>query len=163
MAGVLEGVPQRVHRRREVRELLEVLLAERLELPGALIGEAQAHDAEVVGVLAARDQPGLLGAVDEPDRAVVAQHEVAGDVADRRPARVAVAADGEQQLVLGGREARGLGVLLAPAQEAAQTGAQLQQPSVVLVGGRRRHRGGLWRSPVAADGMRISISRYDIV
>ena len=32
VARVLEGVPQGVHRRREVRELVEVLLAERLEL-----------------------------------------------------------------------------------------------------------------------------------
>ena len=53
-----EGVPQGVHRGCEVRELLEVLLAERFELPRALVGEAQAYDAEVVGVLAARDQPG---------------------------------------------------------------------------------------------------------
>ena len=149
MAGALEGVPQSVHRRCEVRELLEVLLAERLQLLGTPIGEAQSHDAEVVGVLAARDQPGLLGAVDEPHRAVGA---------DRRPPRIAVPANGEQQLVLGGREARGLGVLLTPAQEAAQTAAQFQEASVVLVGGRGRHRLALLRSP----RYRVTISFYDI-
>ena len=166
VARVLEGVPQGVHGRREVGQLVEVLLAERLELARALLGEAQAHDAEVVVVLAARDQPGLLGAIDEPDRAVMAQHEVAGDVADGRSARVVMTADGEQQLVLGRGEARGLGVLLAPAQEPAQTGAQLEEPPVVLVGGRgaiagivapRDGGGGTGRSCA------IQISRYDIV
>ena len=37
---------------------------------------------------------------------------------DGRPARVLVAADGEQELVLRGSHALGLGLLLAPAQEA---------------------------------------------
>ena len=40
------------------------------------------------------------------------------------------------ELVLGRGEARRLGVLLAPAQEPAQAGPQLQEPAVVLVGGR---------------------------
>ena len=71
-------------------------------------------------ILAARDQSSLLGAIDQSDRTVVTQDEVAGDIADGRSARVAVTADGEQQLVLGGREACGLGVLLAPAQEPPQ-------------------------------------------
>src|ERR1700747_714770 len=35
--------------------------------------------------------------------------------------------DGEQQLVLGGRQAGGLRLLLAPTEEAAQTGPQLEQ------------------------------------
>jgi hypothetical protein len=134
---LLRGRPRGRHRGRQVGELLEVLLAERLDLPRPAIGQAQAHDGEVFGVLAARDQPGLLGAIDKPHRAVVAQHEVAGHVADGRPAWVVVAAYREQQLVLGGGQAGGLGVLLAPAQEAAQAGAQLQQAPVVLVGGRR--------------------------
>ena len=56
LVRVLEGVPQCVHRGGEVSEFLEVLLAERLELARALFGETQAHDAEVVAVLAARDQ-----------------------------------------------------------------------------------------------------------
>jgi hypothetical protein len=149
VASVLEGAPQRVHRRREVRQLLEVLLAERFELACAAIGETQAHDAEVVGVRAARDQSGLLGAVDEPHRAVGAQHEVPGDIADRWSVLIAVTADREQELVLGGRQAGGLGVLLAPAQEPAQAGAELEQPSVVIVGGRRRHRDELWPLAVA--------------
>jgi hypothetical protein len=140
VARVLEGVPQGMHGRREVGQLVEVLLAEGLELACALVGEAQAHDAEVVVILAARDQSSLLGAIDEADRTVVAQDEVAGDIPDGRSARVAVTADGEQQLVLGRCEACGLSVLLAPAQEPAQTGAQLEQAPVVLVGG-RGHRG----------------------
>src|SRR5262249_39757715 len=53
---LLERVPQRVHRRREVRQLLEVQLAEPLELLLALVGEVQPDDAQVVRVLAAADQ-----------------------------------------------------------------------------------------------------------
>jgi hypothetical protein len=118
-ARVLEGVPQGMHGRREVGQLVEVLLAEGLELTRAVVGEAKAHDAEVVVILAARDQSCLLGAIDEADRAVVAQHEIAGDVPDGRSARVVVTADGQQQLVLGGCEARGLGVLLAPVRSSS--------------------------------------------
>jgi hypothetical protein len=51
-----------MHGRREVGQLVEVLLAEGLELTRAVVGEAKAHDAEVVVILAARDQSCLLGA-----------------------------------------------------------------------------------------------------
>ena len=39
--GGLERLPQRVHRRREMRELLEMLLAQRGELRGAAVGEPE--------------------------------------------------------------------------------------------------------------------------
>ena len=65
-AVVLEGVPQRVHGRREVGELLEVLFTERLELPSTLIGEAQSHDAEVVGVLGKAISPALAARSTSP-------------------------------------------------------------------------------------------------
>src|SRR5690349_4096564 len=94
MARVLQGVPQGMHGRREVGQLVEVLLAEGRQLASALLGEAQAYDREVVVILAARDQSGLLGAIDEAHRAVVAQHEIAGEVSDGRSARVVVTADG---------------------------------------------------------------------
>ena len=164
VARLLKRVPQGMHGRREVGELVEVLLAEGLELARTLVGEAQTHDAEVVVILAARDQPSLLGAIDQPDRTVVTEDEVAGDIPDGRSARVVMTADGEQQLVLGGGEACGLGVLLAPAQEPPQTGTQFQQPPVVLVGG-RGHRGDCGALANGTDGQGCAtwISRYDIV
>ena len=53
VAVLLEGLPEGLHCGGQVGELFEVQFAERLELARALVGEPQAHDAEVVGVLAA--------------------------------------------------------------------------------------------------------------
>jgi hypothetical protein len=122
---------------------------ERLEAPRALRSEAKAHDAVVVGVALTRDEASALSAVDEANGAVVPEQEVVGDLADggRRIGAVAamaavaavamvaavakvaamaavaavgaMAADREQQLVLGGGEAGGARLLLAPAEEAA--------------------------------------------
>jgi hypothetical protein len=112
-----------------MRELGEVQLAQRVELRGAQVGEPEPHDAAVVGVRDALDQAGVLGAIHEGDGAVVTEQQVAGGLADRRPALVVMAADGQEQLVLGGRDARRLGLLLAPAQEPPQAGAQLYRSS----------------------------------
>jgi hypothetical protein len=79
----------------------------------------------------ALQQPGGLRPVDQLHRAVVAQQQVPGDLADGGPARVGVAADRQQQLVLRGREAGGGGLLGAPAQEPAQPGPKAQQAFVL--------------------------------
>jgi hypothetical protein len=47
----------------------------------------------------ALDQADGLGTVDQLDGAVVAEQEGLGDLADGRPRRVGVAADGQEQLV----------------------------------------------------------------
>ncbi len=52
---------------------------------GAERGQAQADDPAVARVLLPLHQPGLLGPVDQPHGAVVAQQQVAGDVADGGP------------------------------------------------------------------------------
>lgn len=64
-------------------------------------------------------QPRCLGPVDQADRTVVLEPEDAGDFADRGAAPVVVASDGEQQLVLGRREARRRSLLLTPREEPA--------------------------------------------
>lgn len=56
-----------------------------------------------------------------------------GDVTNRRALGIGVAPDCQQQLVLSGCEARRCGLSLAPAQEPAQSGAQLKQRLVVGV------------------------------
>lgn len=139
----LERLPQRVHRRSEVRELLEVQRAERLEPARALVRESQADGAQVVRVRSARDEPGSLGAIDQPDGAVVAQQEMVGDVADGRAARVGVTADGEQQLVLRGRQPGRMGLPFAPAQKPAQARAKVEEPGVL-----RRRRGDRQAAPL---------------
>jgi hypothetical protein len=98
-----------------VGEFLEVQLAERLQLARAPFGQVQADHALVVCVGAAGYQSGGLGAIDESDGAVVAQQQVVGDVADGRAARVCVAADGEQELMMRRGQAGRLGLPFAPA------------------------------------------------
>ena len=67
---------------------------------GAAGSEAQADDPVVVTVLTAADEPRGLGPVDQPDRAVMAQEQVLGHVADRRPTLIGMPSNGEEQLVL---------------------------------------------------------------
>jgi hypothetical protein len=57
--------------------------------------------------------------VDELDGAVVAEEQVPCDLTDGRSPRVVVAADGEQELVLGGGEADGGRLPPAPSQKPA--------------------------------------------
>lgn len=97
-----------------------MLLAEGFELRGAAGREPETDDTMVLGVLGALEQPGRDGAVDQADGAVVPEEQVIGDVSDGRSGRVVMTSDREQELMLGGGEAGGAGVLLAPAQEAPQ-------------------------------------------
>jgi len=119
-AFVLERLPEGVHGGSEVTELFEMLLAEGFELGGAAGREPETDDTVVLGVLGALEQPGRDGAVDEADGAVMSEEQVIGDVSDGRSGRVVMTSDREQELMLGGGEAGGAGVLLAPAQEAPQ-------------------------------------------
>lgn len=57
-------------------------------------------DSVVLRVALALDQAGAGGSVDQLDDAVVAQHEVLGELANRRPGSARMSAHGEQQLVL---------------------------------------------------------------
>ena len=88
----------------QAAQLGEVGGRERRQVGVAIGGQLEVHDASIVGVGPPLQQPGPLGPIDQLDGAVVAQHQVVGDVADRRVA--VVAADGEEQLVLGRASAR---------------------------------------------------------
>ena len=101
-------------------QLLHVGSRERLEALLALGRQLEPHDPLVLGVAAAGDQARLLGPVDQADGAVVAEQEVVGHLADRGPAPVRVAPNGQEELVLGRGQSGRLRLLLAPAQEAAQ-------------------------------------------
>ncbi len=74
-------------------------------------------------------------AIDQAGRAVVAQQQSLGDVADGRFPWTGVPPYGEEELVLRGRESFAFGFLLAPAEEAPQLGAELEQSSVVRIRG----------------------------
>jgi hypothetical protein len=85
---------------RQPLDLLQMQGGQRLQALSALRGQMQPDRSVVLCVALARDQSGGVGAVDQPDRRVVAEQEVVGGLADRRPARVRVAADRQQQLML---------------------------------------------------------------
>jgi hypothetical protein len=60
----------------------------------------------------------------------MAKQQVVRDVADRRTARVLVATDRQQQLMLRRRQSGGLGLLLAPSLELSQAGPERQKARI---------------------------------
>ena len=84
-----------------------------------------------MGIADPLDQSGGDCSVDELDDAVVSQQQVLGHLPDRR--RLAVAPNGQQQLVLRSGEPDGLRLLLAPMLKAAQAVPERQQPDEVFV------------------------------
>ncbi len=97
---------------------------ERFETLGPLGSQVQMDD-PVVGLAAITlHEPGGLCPVGELDGAVVAKREIVRDLTDRRPPRVCMPADREEELVVGGGEARSTGLLCAPALKMAQPGPE---------------------------------------
>ena len=115
-------------------ELFEMALAQLAETAVPEGGEAQVDNSLVAPVGMAPDEAGGFRPVDQLDRAVVPEQEGLGDLPDGRTFPARVPPDREQQLVLRRREADGYRLCLAPAQEAAQAGPELEQTCVVLVG-----------------------------
>ncbi len=115
-------------------ELFEVTLAQLVEAPAAQRGQAQPDDPLVAPIGSTADQPGGFGSVDELDGAVVLEQEYLGDVSNGRPAPVLPAPNREQELVLRRGEPDRRGLFFAPVQEAAEAGAELEEPPVVNVG-----------------------------
>ena len=138
----LEPGPHRSKARGQAGQLLQHDGSESPERLGAAGGELQPDDAVIVAILTAPDEPRVRGAVDELHCAVVAEEEVVGDVADRGTARITMAPDRQQQLVLCRRDALGLRSLFAPTQEPAETGAELEQALVFGVADPSRAGGG---------------------
>ncbi len=106
----------------EPREFLEVGRRKHGQSLLALGGRLESHHSLIVVVGPATHETGALGAVDQLDGAVVAQHEVGGNIAHR--GRLAVAADGEEQLVLGAGQPRLFGLTITPVDEPAQAVAE---------------------------------------
>ena len=87
----------------------------------------------VLVVSGAGDETGGVGPVDEADHAVMEQEQIVRHLSDGRTTGIAVPSNGQEELMLGGREAGGLGLLLAPALEMAEAGPQAEQTGVDLV------------------------------
>ncbi|MEA2564136.1 MAG: hypothetical protein QOH06_5640 [Acidobacteriota bacterium] len=136
-------------------------LGELHENAHSLGSQAQADHAAVVLVLQAFDQVRGLRPVHQAHGAVVAQEEVAGRVADGRPARVLVAADGQEELVLGGRQPGGFGLFGAPMKEPPEARPEQEQPLVLGVAdfslhGRKFSPGSPWYDPHAFMAIPVS-------
>jgi hypothetical protein len=100
----------------------------------ALGGEANPDEPRISRVRDPADQACAFCSVDELYRAVVSQQQVAGQVTNRRRQPAWMALDRDQQLVLHVGEPGGLGLVLTPALEAAQAGAERQQVLEVIGG-----------------------------
>lgn len=103
-------------------EFFEVDGRERLEAFGTDFGELDADDSVIFWVPSASDQASRVSTVDEADSAVMAQQEIVRHLADSGTARVCVATNGQQQLVLSRRQPGRLRLLFAPTFEVAQAG-----------------------------------------
>ena len=122
-----------VERIGELVQLGEVIRGQGRHEPVTLLGEVDAHHAGVLAVLLAADDADGLRAVDETDGAVALQLQVLGKLPDRRRFRAGMTFDRHQQLVLGGRQAGRVRMILAPAQEATQRHAESEKVLKILM------------------------------
>ncbi len=93
----------------------------------------------VVGVRNTLDQAGGNGPVDQAHGAVMTEEQVVGHVADRGRIGTAMTADGQEQLMLGGRQARFGRPVLAPSQEVTEPIAKIEESLVLGVSQIRTH------------------------
>lgn len=101
-------------------------LAQSVQATLTFYRERNSHHAVIGAVGQALHKAGPRGAIEQLDRAVVAVQEMGGKVAHARGG--AVAADGQQQLVLSGRDSRRAGLLLAPAEKSTEAVSKVEEP-----------------------------------
>ena len=144
-------------------KFFEVEGGEYLDPFGTDARETQSDDPTVIGIPSAGDESGGVGTVHETHSAVMAQEEVVGDLADGRTAPIAATPNGQKQLVLGGRQAGGFRLLLAPSFEMAEAGPQPQQAGISVVGQAHSLTISSWYDEyvvlVRPDGCRSSVRR----
>src|SRR5439155_6986598 len=88
----------------EHSELRESHRREVLQTCLTLLGELEADDAVIVGVLSATHETRSLGPIDELDRAVVLEQQIGRGLTYRRPTFVRMTSHGEEQLMLHRRD-----------------------------------------------------------
>jgi hypothetical protein len=106
---------------------------ESLETLGSVSREMQPDHATILSVAGATDETGGISPVDEPDRTVVEQQQVVGHLSNGWAARIVVPPYSQKKLVLGGRQASRLCLLLAPAFEMTQPGPQPEQTGIDVI------------------------------
>jgi hypothetical protein len=125
--------PDPTGREREPFELFEVPRAQRAQTAATERCEPQPHHSVICVIGPTPHEPGVFGAIDETNHAVVSQHQRLGDLTDGRTGRRATPPNREQQLVLSRREAGRDGLFLTPVQEATQASTELEQALVLAV------------------------------
>jgi len=90
----------------------------------------ESDDTMVVLGPGANDEPYRFGPVDKADRAVVTKEQIIGNLADGWILWTAVPSNGEQKLMLRGRQAGSLCLLFTPSLEVAQTSPERQESGV---------------------------------
>lgn len=113
--------------------------AELAEATGSDGREPQPHHPVIVVVEPAPNETGAFGTIDEPNGTVMSEHQRLGYFADGRAARSQTSADRQEELVLGRSQPCRNGLFLAPMQEVAQSGSELEQALVIAVGNLRLH------------------------
>jgi CBS domain-containing protein len=138
LAGPAGPGYQVVERPGQLAQLGQVRLGQLGDEPVSGLGELHPDHPRVLDVGAAPDEPGHRGAVDQLDRAVVAQQQVVGEVADGRRGVTGMPFDGDQQLMLDVGQADRLGLFLAPVLEPAQVHPEREEVLEVLAIGLRQ-------------------------
>src|SRR5215831_12503348 len=100
----------------------------------APVGQPDPDEPAVAGVGGSLHKAGQLRAVDQLDRAVMPQQEVAREVSDGRRRAAGMALDRDQQLMLDMGQPGLSGLVLAPSFEPAQAAAERQQVLEILAG-----------------------------
>lgn len=121
-----DRLPESLHRGRELRDLSHMHQRKRAQRLAAAVSQQNVHDRMASAVTPARDQARTMRTIDKADHTVMAQHERLRELADSRATTTGAAAYRQQQLMLSWGQAMLFCLLLAPAQEATQAGAQLQ-------------------------------------
>jgi hypothetical protein len=123
----------------QLAKLVQVGGAERPDPPPSLRSQRQSHDAAIIQVTGARDQPQLLGSIGERNRRVVPDEQIFGNLTDGRPSMIGVAADCEQQLMLRVGQPGVQRLARAPLVEATQQNPECEQPLILGIGELDRH------------------------
>lgn len=128
-----QPLEHRANDRREQLQLLDALLPEEGEGGATPLGEVEPDDPAVLDVGDRVHETGRLCSLHEADGAVVAQQQGVCHIADRRTPGVPVAADGDEQLMLGRCQPDASGQLLAPPEEAAQPRPRGKEAFIVRI------------------------------
>ena len=110
-------------------------------------GKGQAYRSVVRGVRLGPDEARFLRSVDKLARTVVPKQELFRDLADRWGSHVAQALDHHEELVLGGRDALGLGRIVAPSEEPPERRTEGKKLRIVHI---------------HSAGVHVNISYHDI-